>query len=384
MLLSCCGLLLVGTAVAFADRRLEHLRADGREPRAAPAGLAAVGAVVAMVVAIAAIGNPVDWAGDRWQDFKGDYDEAGFGSSRFSGDLGSGRYDFWRVALDDEFSESPGASATAPTTSRSPTCEHRETSEEPFYPHSLPIRLLAGTGIVGALLFARLRRRGVGRCVPAPGPGAGSAGAGSPRSRWRLRPTSASTPAATGSGRSPRSRCRSSPGSGSPVADSSPTTGQRTRLRRSHDGCFRGRRRSRSSSPLPRSWLVAVASLALPWMSARLTDSAATGWPSDPEAALSRLETARDLNPAVGAPDLVAGTIAVRRRGREGCGGGFRTGCRARADELVRAARARGPRHRRRAAAARDRCNCDRPQNLNPGRAADRHGAPPRAKARIR
>ena len=31
----------------------------------------------------------------------------GLRSSRFSGDLGSGRYDFWRVALDDEFSESP-------------------------------------------------------------------------------------------------------------------------------------------------------------------------------------------------------------------------------------------------------------------------------------
>ena len=58
--------------------------------------------------------------------------------------------------------------------------------------------------------------------------------------------------------------------------------------------------------------LVAVASLALPWVSARLTDSAASDWPSDPEAALSRLDTARDLNPLSARPDLVAGTIAVR------------------------------------------------------------------------
>jgi predicted Zn-dependent protease len=58
--------------------------------------------------------------------------------------------------------------------------------------------------------------------------------------------------------------------------------------------------------------LAAAVSLALPWISARLTDSAATGWPDDPQEAYSRLDTARDLNPLSARPDLVAGTIAIR------------------------------------------------------------------------
>ena len=153
MLLSCCVLLVVGLAVALVDRRISISERTERTAGRAGWVLAAVAAVAGIVVAIGVIGNPVDWGDQRWQDFKGDYDKAGFGASRFSGDLGSGRYDFWRVALDDEFSESPvvgdGSDNFAVT-----YLQHRQTSEEPFYPHSLPIRLLAGTGIVGALLFA--------------------------------------------------------------------------------------------------------------------------------------------------------------------------------------------------------------------------------------
>ncbi|KAA0270425.1 MAG: hypothetical protein EDQ89_10275, partial [Acidobacteria bacterium] len=153
MLLACAGLLAAGTVIALVDRRVEVDEATARVAGRAGVVVSIAAAAVGIGIAVAAVGDPVDWAGDRWADFKGDYDKGGFGSSRFSGDLGSGRYDFWRVALDDEFATAPllgeGAENFAVGYLRD-----RDTTEEPFYPHSLPIRLLAGTGLVGTLLFA--------------------------------------------------------------------------------------------------------------------------------------------------------------------------------------------------------------------------------------
>ena len=258
--------------------------------------LAAVAAVVGIVVAIGVIGNPVDWGDQRWQDFKGDYDKGGFGSSRFSGDLGSGRYDFWRVALDDEFSESPvvgeGADNFAVT-----YLEHRETSEEPFYPHSLPIRILAGTGIVGALLFAGFAIAAIVAAFrsrirdPAPV---------RPRDRRgraeRDGATSPCTAAATGSGPSPRSRCRSSPGWASPAAGSRAARPGRPGGRR-----LDRRRRTVRIALTAAAVIAAVAafaSLALPWIVGPATSTAPrVAGPVIRPAAAAHLDTARDLNP---------------------------------------------------------------------------------------
>ncbi|HEX2388312.1 MAG TPA: O-antigen ligase family protein [Solirubrobacterales bacterium] len=311
MLLSFIGLLLVGTAVAFADRRLEISERTTRAASRAGAVIAAVAAVVAVIVAVAAIGNPVDWAGDRWQDFKGDYDEGGFGSSRFSGDLGSGRYDFWNVALGDEFTGAPvlgqGADNFAVT-----YLEHRDTTEEPFYPHSLPIRVLAGTGIVGALLFlgfvvaaavAAFRRRArapdpLARAVAAVALAAAAYFSLHASGDWLWTFAAITMPVfawlgIAGGGLRSRDWTEDAV---APVA--------RRLLPRPATVAL--------AVAAAAVLLVAVVSLALPWVSARLTDSAASDWPSDPEAALSRLETARDLNPLSARPDLVAGTIAVR------------------------------------------------------------------------
>ena len=93
------------------------------------------------------------WAEDRWDDFKGGYSEQGFGDSRLSGDLGSNRYDFWRVVIEDQVADSPllgeGSDNFAET-----YLQDRASDEDPLYPHSLPLRVLGGTGIIGLLLFA--------------------------------------------------------------------------------------------------------------------------------------------------------------------------------------------------------------------------------------
>jgi tetratricopeptide (TPR) repeat protein len=52
--------------------------------------------------------------------------------------------------------------------------------------------------------------------------------------------------------------------------------------------------------------------LAGPWMSELEIDRAAEQWRGSPEAAFTRLDRARRLNPASARPDLAAGTIALR------------------------------------------------------------------------
>ena len=180
-----------GIAVALVDRRISISERTERAAGRAGWVLAAVAAVVGIVVAIGVIGNPVDWGDQRWQDFKGDYDEGGFGSSRFSGDLGSGRYDFWRVALDDEFSESPGGrrrlrqlrrhlSASTARPARSPSIRTACRSASWPGPGSSARLLFAGFAIAAIVAAFRRRIRAGTRSA-----------AGSPRSRWRdglLRP----------------------------------------------------------------------------------------------------------------------------------------------------------------------------------------------------
>jgi tetratricopeptide (TPR) repeat protein len=58
--------------------------------------------------------------------------------------------------------------------------------------------------------------------------------------------------------------------------------------------------------------VLALASFALPWLSARETAIAASSWEDDPAAAFDRLERARQLNFLSSQPDLTAGAIGSR------------------------------------------------------------------------
>ncbi|HET6830656.1 MAG TPA: hypothetical protein VFH44_04825 [Solirubrobacterales bacterium] len=308
MLLSFAGLLIVGTAVAFADGRLEVSEPAARTAGRIGAVISVIVAIAALAVALVAVGDPAGWADDRWQDFKGDYDKGGFDSSRFSGDLGSGRYDFWTVGLGDGFAASPvlgeGADNFAVT-----YLEHRDTSEEPFYPHSLPVRLLAGTGIVGTLLFAgflvaaavaafRTRARArdpLGRGVAAVALAAAAYFLLHSSGDWLWTFAAIAMPVMAWLGIAGGGLPAGEPGDPSPVRQPLP-----------------GAARIGLAATAAVAGVAAVVALALPWVSARLTESAAADWPADPAAALSRLETARDLNPLSARPDLVAGTIAIR------------------------------------------------------------------------
>ena len=187
--------------------------------------------------------------------------------------------------------------------------EKRETTEEPLYPHSVELRILAGAGIVGALLFLGFLGASLFAAL----------------SVWR-------------------SREHDSLAKGV-VAAAIATFGYWW-IHGSVDwfwefpalggaafawlGLATGVARSPAAAPAPqpRSRLVrrltAVTGIAVavfgivsfvpPWISAREVAIATDTWRSDPNAAFDRLSRARKLNFLSDRPDLVAGAIASRVR----------------------------------------------------------------------
>jgi hypothetical protein len=93
---------ILGAAAALLERRLPRVAGSPTVGnRIVLAGTAAI--VVALAVTfVVRVGDPVDWVGNRVEEFKGggtpDLSEQ---SSRFGLSVESDRYDLWRVALDD-------------------------------------------------------------------------------------------------------------------------------------------------------------------------------------------------------------------------------------------------------------------------------------------
>jgi hypothetical protein len=293
VLVSALALLVVGLAAAFVDGRVSL------SPRASRLGSRVLGdafagaIVVAVVVGVVAVGNPAHRLRNAWHQFK--HSSNGSTSSYFANGLGGNRYDIWRVAL-DEFRAQPlhgvGADNFAVGYLRD-----RRSVEEPLYPHSLELRLLQQTGIVGAFLFAAFLAFALVQLVPlgrAPPLERGVAAAavalfaywlihGSVDWFWELPglagPAFASLGLATGL-----------------VARAAPEA----------------RKPALLAVPAAAVVLAAAVSFALPWLAAKEVQTAAASWRSDPAAAYRRLDRARALNPLSDRPDLVAGAIASR------------------------------------------------------------------------
>ena len=85
-----------------------------------------------------------------WDTFKGGYGADSTSGSRLISGLGSNRYDFYRVAL-DEFLAHPLVGIGADNFQQQ-YLAHGRSEETPRYPHSVELRTLAQTGLVGALL----------------------------------------------------------------------------------------------------------------------------------------------------------------------------------------------------------------------------------------
>jgi tetratricopeptide (TPR) repeat protein/xanthosine utilization system XapX-like protein len=149
--LAALGLGAAGLVAALLDARVAL---SARTARRISAGVvAAAAAAVALGVGgvLVRADDPVGAVRDAWDEFKrGDLPRQG--ETRFTASLGSGRYDIWRVGW-ELFEEHPVAGVGADNYQQD-YLQRAETNERPRFPHSLELRLLSQTGVVGALLFA--------------------------------------------------------------------------------------------------------------------------------------------------------------------------------------------------------------------------------------
>jgi O-antigen ligase len=278
--LSAGAVFVLWTLVALVDRRLEL------SPRTTR--LANVVALVA--VGIAAVAGAVALTrvdlGASWRDFKAGYPEQTT-VSHFSLGLGSNRYDFWRVAV-DEFRDHPLQGVGADNFAVDYVRERRS-SEEPLYPHSLALRVPAQTGVVGMALFAAfvlsaalavtrgsgfvdgVARAGAAAAVYYAIHGSGDwlwefAGLGAPAFAWLG--LAGSTPVRA---RAPRGRV------------------------------------ALAAAPV----IVGV-SFVFPWLAELEARHAAHVWSREPGVAFSALDRAQQLNPLSSRADVLAGAIASR------------------------------------------------------------------------
>ncbi|MGH3060059.1 MAG: O-antigen ligase family protein, partial [Gaiellaceae bacterium] len=300
---SAVALFALGTVYGLVDRFAPLPRDLARLGAWFLGFLLGLAALVTAAVLLAVYGNPVTRAQDAWDEFSAgqQFEE---GSSYFGANLGSNRYDFWRVAL-GEFRESPVVGIGAGNFA-APYLRERESPEEPLYPHSLPVMVVSQTGLVGGFLFggflvAALLSTWRGRGWRSPFGNALAAAAvvtfayfalhGSIDWFWEF------------------------PALGGPALAALGLAGglERPAARAVERPAGWSRRRVTAAAFSTLALMVAIASLALPWLSAREVERAADVWRASPDDAHAILERARRLNPLSDRPDLVAGAIAMRQ-----------------------------------------------------------------------
>ena len=301
-LLLCAGVLAVGLAIAALDRRTTV------SPRVAR-GANRAGAAVAIAAALAAIaaglvlthGRPDRKIADYWNRSQS-YQATTPGASRFAA-VGSNRPDFWRVAL-TAFADHPLGGLGQDNWSAYYLRERRS-DEQPRWTHSLELRLLAHTGIVGFLLFAGFLAAALtaalgGRRRAGPAASAVAAIALLPLVVWLVHGSVDwfwEIPALSGPALAFLALGGASMRQVSAAAAPAPARPRR--------------RQAALAVALGAIALLAAAAIALPYLAELEVGAASSGWPSDPAGAFARLDRAARLNPLSSRPRLVGGVIAL-------------------------------------------------------------------------
>jgi O-Antigen ligase len=152
MLVADVALAALATLLVAADRRLRVHQTARRRLNRSAAALALAAALAGVVVGLVAVhGDPIGRAERAWRSFADAPENATDGYSRFT-TLASHRADIWRVAI-DEFARHPLDGIGQDNFAASYT-RLRHSDEQPRWTHSIELRLLTHTGLVGALLFA--------------------------------------------------------------------------------------------------------------------------------------------------------------------------------------------------------------------------------------
>jgi tetratricopeptide (TPR) repeat protein len=309
ILIAALALALAGTAVALGDRAVAVGERTARRARFATAAALVLAALAAASAGWAALGDPVGKASDAWKDFKAGSEpgEEPSGSSRFTSAAGGNRYDFWGVAL-DEFASQP-LIGIGVGNFQSAYLREGESVERPRFSHSLELRALSETGLVGALLLAAGSIAGL------------AAGWRAARRRDPLASTVAGTAIAVflywvlhGSIdwfyelpalAAPAFAMLGLAGALTPRAELAET-------RRPRSNALVGGRLEIAA--LVVAGLFAATLLGARWISELYVDRALAAWPADPDAAFEHLDRAATLDPLSIAPHATGAAIALRAR----------------------------------------------------------------------
>jgi O-antigen ligase len=299
ILLAIAAATLLGAAAASLDRRVSASEAGERRADRVAGALVVVGVIGAVLAVTAAVGNPYTEARDYWNEFKEGGTTPSAGEARLTGTAATDRYDFWRVGI-DMFADRPVGGYGADNFQHEYFIRGKS-DQQPRYPHSLEVRVLAQTGLVGALLLAGALAAGFlaasaalrGRRDLAAAVAAGALLSvayflvhGSVDWFWEFAGLGVIAFAALGLAMG--------------LGDARSAPAMHGRLGRLP-----------VAVALAAAALAAV-SLAAPWLSERYVRQAGSSWRSDPDAAFRALDRAASLNPLSPIPDLTAGTIAVR------------------------------------------------------------------------
>jgi tetratricopeptide (TPR) repeat protein len=142
--------LIVALGAAIERRRSLSAPPAARIRRGVGA-LAILALVAILIGGVVAAGNPLTRIEHGWDTFKSGSGYAANGSgNRLTSGLGSNRYDFYRVAL-NEFAAHPLGGIGADNFQQQ-YLAHGRSDETPRYPHSVELRTLTQTGLIGTLL----------------------------------------------------------------------------------------------------------------------------------------------------------------------------------------------------------------------------------------
>jgi O-Antigen ligase len=314
MLVAALVVALLVAAGAAIETRLSVSEDMARRVRRGVGAVAIATLVAVLAGGLAATGDPVARVRHAWDTFKSGRGYGANGSgSRLTSGLGSQRYDFYRVAL-DEFVAHPLLGIGADNFQQQ-YLAHGRSAETPHYPHSVEMRTLAETGLAGAALalvgLGAALLAGLRACRPSLARSDGQLGAAVAAAAlagfaywlvhgsfdWFFEFAGLGAPAFALLGLA----CALAPRE--PLAGS--THGQRSWRRLS-----RARRLGLAAGAILA--LGAAVSLAAPWFSGLEVDNAAHTWTRAPLRAYAGLDDAAALNPWSDQPYLLAGSIALR------------------------------------------------------------------------
>jgi tetratricopeptide (TPR) repeat protein len=302
---------VVTALVGIADWRWRPSRVTARRAGAALLATALVALLAGAAVYVAERGSPAHDISHAWTQFKTRGNpRGGPGAASRLGRLGSNRYDFWRVSL-DRFAGAPlGGIGT--DNFRDPYLRAARSSEQPRYPHSLELRALSQTGVVGAGLLALA----IGAALVAAaravrgraGPGAAAAAAGlgafvywlvhgSVDWFWELPALGGAAFALLGI-----------------AAGLAPRAGEHRRTPRARPRAegTRARLAALASPPVVLvATLLLAASFGAPALAERLVNRATAVYPRDAGNAFDQLDSAASLNPLSARPKVIAGRVAL-------------------------------------------------------------------------